>query len=97
MIPLSAAAGQIARVTGRRETALALAGGEDFELLFTMRPADVEILLEDARKASLRVTPIGEITHFKTGCILVGNDTNRTEEGLPRVGFDHFRGSPTSA
>jgi thiamine-monophosphate kinase len=94
MIPLSAAAGQIARVTGRRETQLALAGGEDFELLFTMRPADVEILLEDARKASLRVTPIGEITHFKAGCILVGNDTNRTEEELPRAGFDHFRGVP---
>lgn len=95
MIPLSTAAGQIARVTGLRDTQLALTGGEDFELLFTMRPADVEILLEDARNASLKITPIGEITHFKCGCILVGNDTDRTEEPLPREGYDHFRAAVT--
>jgi thiamine-monophosphate kinase len=90
-IPLSAAAAQIARVTGRRETQLALGGGEDFELLFTMRPEDVEILLADARTAGLRVTPIGEITPFKSGCTLVAHDPGRTVEPLPRLGFDHFR------
>ena len=95
LVPVNGAARRIARRRGQREVDAALAGGEDFELLFTIRPGDVDLLLETARKASLSISPIGKITSAATGLVLVDPDEN--EEPLPDLGFDHFRADPDAS
>lgn len=65
---------------------LALHGGEDFELLFTVRPAK---LAEVERLPSkFRLTMIGRVTAGKK-IFLVGSDKKKTP--LRPGGFDHFR------
>ena len=88
-VPVSRAAKRVAKAAGREPLDLALGGGEDFELLFTMPPADVEILLAEAQKASLLISPIGEIVGRREGRTLVMPDGAVTP--WPEVGFDHFR------
>ena len=88
-IPVSRAAGHLARLEGRREVDAALGGGEDFELLFTVPARDVDSLLETARSGPLRVTPIGEMTGAGGGLVLVREDGS--EEPLAASGWDHFR------
>ena len=65
--------------------ALALHGGEDFELLFTVRPGN----LAAVRKLSSRfkLTMIGRVTAGKK-IFLVGSDKKKTP--LRPGGFDHF-------
>lgn len=65
-----------------------LAGGDDYELLFTAPPG-VRRLIEDlGREQGLRLTPIGRIIQGR-------GLTIRGEDGAPitleRMGFDHFR------
>jgi thiamine-monophosphate kinase len=64
---------------------MALNGGEDFELLFTVRPAK----LATVRKLSLKfkLTIIGRVTAGKK-ILLVGSDKKKTP--LCPGGFDHF-------
>jgi thiamine-monophosphate kinase len=64
---------------------MALNGGEDFELLFTVRPAK----LATVRKLSSRfnLTTIGRVTAGKR-IFLVGSDKKKTP--LRPGGFDHF-------
>ena len=54
-----------------------------------MPPSDVEVLLEEARKASLTISPIGVIVSRREGRVLM------TESGVatpwPESGYDHFR------
>jgi thiamine-monophosphate kinase len=88
-VPVSRAAKRVARAADCDPLELALGGGEDFELLFTMGPADVEVLFAEARKASLMITPIGVIVSRREGRVLM------TESGVamswPQSGYDHFR------
>lgn len=91
LVPVDGAARRIAREQGRPETWLALGGGEDFELLFTIGAADVEILEAAARKAQLVIAPIGTIVHASEGLRLLAPDG--TEQPLPEAGFDHFSGA----
>jgi len=88
-IPVDGAARRIARAMGQPEWSLALGGGEDFELLFTVDPADVERVLEAARRALLTIAPIGSIVPAAQGLTLVGPDGKR--EQLPGSGWDHFK------
>ncbi len=90
IVPISPAARRVSREMGRREIDLALGGGEDYQLLFTMRPGDVELLLGEARKASVGVSPIGAITSVRDGRLLVHPDD--TVETLEAEGWDHFKG-----
>ena len=90
---LQGARGEIPyRLESGRETDLALSGGEDYELLFTFPPADVELLLEAARRAKLKITPIGSITPVREGRVLIREDG--ATEPLAESGWDHFRESP---
>jgi len=90
-IPVAEAARHVARREGRREAALALGGGDDFELLFTIAPGDEDVLEEAARRAQVRVTRVGVITPEPDGRRLVRE--GGTTEPLPPEGWDHFAGS----
>lgn len=92
-IPMSAAARRVSRLHCEREIDLALAGGEDFELLFTLRPEDVDLMHDAARKANLTVTSIGAITPFREGRRMVLPEGSTVE--LRDLGWDHFRESRT--
>ncbi|MBA3320479.1 MAG: thiamine-phosphate kinase [Pyrinomonadaceae bacterium] len=65
---------------------LALHGGEDFELLFTVRPRQARQL--PAEIAGISVTHIGEITDGVHGCQL---DINGHKQAFKPAGFVHFR------
>jgi thiamine-monophosphate kinase len=79
----------VRRLCGRRALdplALALHGGEDFELLFTVRPADVARLPK--RVDGVSVSRIGEIDGLP-GSIRV-KERDRLWDLAPQ-GFEHFR------
>lgn len=67
---------------------LALGGGEDYELLFTV-PADKEHLLSTV-VADVPVTRIGTVTEADQGFLLV--DEAGQARTLKAKGFNHFRG-----
>ena len=78
----------VIRLCGRRALdplALALHGGEDFELLFTVRPEDVARLPK--RVDGVSVSHIGEVTD-EPGSIKIA-EKNRCWD-LPAEGFEHF-------
>lgn len=87
-VPLSRAARRLARLEGRRGIDTANAG-DDFEILFTIPPGDVDVLQEASRRASVPVTPIGVMTAADEGLVLVNEDG--AEEPLAPGGWDHFR------
>ncbi len=76
--------------SGNRQEALsvALSGGEDYELLFTLRPHLADKIAEIEKKAEIRLTVIGEITQKEKGVKLA---TSSGETALQCEGFDHFR------
>ncbi|HKP37671.1 MAG TPA: thiamine-phosphate kinase [Pyrinomonadaceae bacterium] len=79
----------VIKLCGRRALdplALALHGGEDFELLFTVSPENVDRLPK--RVDGVEVSLIGEITD-KTGSIRI-REKDR-EWDLPAQGFEHFK------
>jgi thiamine-monophosphate kinase len=80
----------VIRLCGRRALdplALALHGGEDFELLFTVRPGDVARLPK--RVDGVGIVRIGEITNEPNLIRLA--EKNRVWELQPG-GFSHFKG-----
>lgn len=66
----------------------ALWGGEDYELLFTVREEDYQKL-----KGSPDITAIGRILPREAGCSLISKTGRKYE--LRRVGWDAFRGWQT--
>jgi thiamine-monophosphate kinase len=68
---------------------LAVAGGEDYELLFTAPPSAVDALQSTVRRATgVAVTPIGHITTAAEGRWFVTSDTRAP---IDAAGWDHFR------
>jgi thiamine-monophosphate kinase len=81
---------EVSQLCGRRALdplMLALHGGEDFELLFTVRPDDVARLPK--RVDGVSVSRIGEVTD-QPGAIQIA-EKNRVWD-LPPRGFEHFKG-----
>jgi len=67
-----------------------MAGGEDYELLFTLKSEDVRKLTSQFKNAKTPVTQIGEVTAHSQKVVLLNRD------GKPKslekfLGFDHFR------
>lgn len=91
-VPVSRAARRMARLEGRRELDAA-SDGEDFEILFTIAPEDLDVLLDAARRAQIAVSPCGVMTLPDEGFVLEAEDG--TEEPLVPRGWDHFRSSGT--
>lgn len=85
-IPIDQAAAAVALHFGHDPLAMALQGGEDFELLFTSswKPADVAAIFPDV----VTVTEVGEVQEVGQGCRLEQRDGSTvTLIG----GYDHFR------
>jgi thiamine-monophosphate kinase len=68
---------------------LALAGGEDFELLFTAAPAHETALQQLAASSNLVLTRIGEIIAPRQESTLWLHQSGKTTP-LAAIGFDHF-------
>jgi len=71
---------------GDRALGLALAGGEDYELLFT---ADEETLAEVTEATSCPITVIGDIVPGKKGEIALV-DGRGNPVSIPEKGWEHF-------
>lgn len=69
---------------------LAFRGGEDYELLFTLKSEDVKKLLESFVKYGTPVTQIGVISARKNGVTWVRSNGRRQVFRNP-VGFNHFK------
>lgn len=76
---------------GGNPEALALSGGEDYELLFTVKtgPEADEKLQQVAGACGLALTTIGEIVPKEEGTWIAHPDGRRTP--LERQGWNHFR------
>ena len=87
-IPVDPPTKQVAQILGVDPLKLALAGGEDFELLFTSAADPAIILKTFVRKGFATPHPIGEVLPAEEGLLLVGpRGTQKTLHG----GFEHFR------
>lgn len=87
-VPIASAAEQVADVAGRDALELALGGGDDFELLFTVagdRAADVCAAIEDECG-----TPCRRIGRVEAGVGEVRVECDGQVIDPPRAGFDHF-------
>lgn len=85
-IPIDQAASAIAQRFGQEPLAMALQGGEDFELLFTSSwdPADIAALFPD----TATVTAIGKVEEAGQGCQLERQDGSAV---ALTGGYNHFR------
>jgi thiamine-monophosphate kinase len=72
---------------GERALELALAGGEDYELLFT---TSAEVISQVKGEAPCPVTIIGEITEGRPGEVSLF-DINDKPIDLPEAGWEHFK------
>jgi len=67
-----------------------LAGGEDYELLFTLKSQDVRKMISQFKNSQTPVTQIGEITDRPQKVVLLNSD-GKTQSLKKLFGFDHFR------
>jgi thiamine-monophosphate kinase len=90
LVPLAEGAPVLAQKLGADALDWALSGGEDFELLITCAPGDVEILGELAADSQpgLKLSRVGKITKSR-GVSLRRADGS--EQEITLQGFDHFR------
>ncbi|MBI5487711.1 MAG: thiamine-phosphate kinase [Deltaproteobacteria bacterium] len=73
-----------------RGRALALGGGEDYELAATVPPANLPLLSRLAAEADVGLYRAGEVvSHHPAGTVL-GVEADGSEHPLPRAGFRHF-------
>ena len=87
-VPLSPA---FVRTAGPADLQCALAGGEDYELLFTADPDARKSVARIARRTGVPITRIGECVPRKHGVTLV--DEHGDSAPLEAGGYDHFRRS----
>ncbi len=89
-LPVSGATRRVAELTGRVDWALALQGGEDYELCFTAPPEVERELVAAVREATgTEVTSIGEVLPDEAGRWVQLPDGR--EIPLKPEGWDHFR------
>ncbi len=88
-LPVDAATRALAEALGRDPLRLALSGGDDYELLFTVRPDGVAAALEALRAVGAEATIIGEITSPEQG--LRVREPNGDIRPLDARGWDHLR------
>jgi thiamine-monophosphate kinase len=87
-LPIDACARQQSEAVGVDPVAAAIAGGDDYELLFTARRRAHRRVIATARQAGVPVTRIGVCTDSRQVLLRRGGG----ETPLPRSGYDHFSG-----
>jgi thiamine-monophosphate kinase len=88
-LPLSDQLFEISQISNKSPLEFALHSGEDYELLFTIRPeVNLEKLKEIGQKLSLPITEIGRIINKNEGFLLI--NTNNKRLTLKPKGWDHF-------
>jgi len=88
-LPLSPACRAFASCLNADPVQLALSGGEDYELLFTVPHRNQPRLEHLARVRGFRMTAIGRITARRTGVMVKRPDGTR--RSLPSISYEHFR------
>lgn len=86
-IPVAIAACLVAEKTGQDPVAWALGGGEDYELVFTVKPERLEEIKKVMLAAGRTIFPVGEITG--SGEIILESEDR--EDPLFVAGYDHFK------
>ncbi|KMP10369.1 hypothetical protein UR09_06460 [Candidatus Nitromaritima sp. SCGC AAA799-A02] len=94
-LPHSPALKSVCKQMGCDATDWSLQGGEDYELLFTMKREDVKKLKKLFSKAPAPVSLIGEITG-SPGKIVLEKKDGRRKPLKPSTGFNHFKVSRRS-
>jgi thiamine-monophosphate kinase len=87
-IPISPACRTYARAIGVSPIQLALTGGEDYELLFTVSPRNGARLERQARTRGYHISRIGTIRPRRFGIQMTSD--GRTQP-LPITSYEHFR------
>jgi thiamine-monophosphate kinase len=90
-VPLDAKAAGLERARGGDAMALALHGGEDYQLLLAVAPEELDELGELARVWGVAVTAVGELVE---GVPAVRLRDAAGERPLAPAGHDHFRRAP---
>ena len=88
-LPVTADVCKLAKQYNQRLDGWLLYGGEDYELLFTVKKENLKSLQDLARSQKTLVSVIGEITSRKKG-VKIKNRESRVEDLLPR-GWDHLK------
>jgi thiamine-monophosphate kinase len=88
-IPLSRSYLENIHVYSKDPYAIALSGGEDYELLFTASPEKREKISSLSRSFKIPITCIGKILPRKKKLRIVRKDGKTYSPS--RLGFDHFR------
>lgn len=89
LLPLPDLPGNVRQMLERGPLFYALYGGEDYELLFTIRSDDSTKFESLCRRQDILCTMIGQITPAEEGIILVNEDC--TETAVEPYGYDHFK------
>jgi thiamine-monophosphate kinase len=87
-LPIDPSAAGLARARGGDSLALALHGGEDYQLLLAVEPGKLDALRELVRVWSVPVTAIGEFVDGEPAVLV--SDAAGTRPVAP-AGHDHFR------
>ncbi|HHE46181.1 MAG TPA: hypothetical protein ENL08_00575 [Bacteroidetes bacterium] len=88
-IPVGDELAEAAVFLGAESREMVLYGGEDYQLLFTVKPDTPRAILADiSRGSDTRITEIGTIIASGDGCRLVDTDGGR--HPLEPDGWDHF-------
>ena len=88
-LPIEPDARAVFAASGLDAVTQALTAGDDYELLFAVRPRTSRRLAEAARRGGVRVTRIGRCT-AERGIVFEGTAAPLDAGSLPR-GFTHFR------
>ena len=86
-LPLPEGLAEAAAQVGQEALDLALAGGEDFELLLSVAPGSVEAVRAAVAATGTILTAIGEVTRHALRLMAADGET---ELPLDRHGWDHF-------
>jgi len=82
-VPISAETKKAAEQVGKIPLDFALRGGEDYELVFTVKEEDLPKIMVDCP-----ITVVGKILSGKDGVVLVDEDGGKSPLG---GGYDHFK------
>jgi len=88
-LPVSSPLFRYAKMKGKEPSEYALAGGEDFELLFTVSSTRSKRLIQLRQRGRMKVTQIGQIRPRREGIMLITKEGRR--RALKEEGYEHFR------